>query len=61
MENVLEVYTTEDQGSVVRPLWANGLNAKDIRKKSFLFAVGSVCHVKRFITASRNSLVAVDV
>jgi hypothetical protein len=32
---VLEEYTTEDQHSVVLFLWANGLNAKDIRKEMF--------------------------
>jgi hypothetical protein len=29
------VYTTEEQHSAVRFLWANGLNAKDIRKQLF--------------------------
>jgi hypothetical protein len=32
---VLEEYTTEDQISVVRFLWAKGLNAKDIHKEMF--------------------------
>jgi hypothetical protein len=31
-------------------LWENGLNAKDIHKEIFAFAVGSVCRVKRFST-----------
>jgi hypothetical protein len=35
METVLEEYTTEEQRSVVRFLWAKGLNAKDIRKEMF--------------------------
>jgi hypothetical protein len=48
MAPVLEGYTTEEQRSVVRFLWAKGLNAKDIHKKSFMFTVGSVCRVKRF-------------
>jgi hypothetical protein len=29
-------YTTEEQGSDVRFLWAKGLNAKDIHKEIFL-------------------------
>jgi hypothetical protein len=37
-------------------LWAKGFNAKDIHKKCFLFTVGSVYGVKRFISESRNSL-----
>jgi hypothetical protein len=45
---------TEEQRSVVRFLWAKGLNAKDIHKE--MFPVGSVCRVKRFTTGSRNSL-----
>jgi hypothetical protein len=36
-------------------LWAKGLNAEDIHK-CFLFTVGSVCDIKRFITGLRNSL-----
>jgi hypothetical protein len=32
MATVIEVYTTEGQRSVVRILWAKGLNAKDIVK-----------------------------
>jgi hypothetical protein len=31
-------------------LCAKGLSAKDIRKKCFLFIVGSVCQIKRFTT-----------
>jgi hypothetical protein len=45
MATVLEDFTTEEQRSVVRFLWAKGLNAKDI---CFLLLVGSVCGVKRF-------------
>jgi hypothetical protein len=37
-------------------LWAKGLNAKDIHKKSLLFRVGSVCRVRKFTTESRNSI-----
>jgi hypothetical protein len=33
MATLLEEYATEDQRSVVRFLWAKGLNAKDIHKK----------------------------
>jgi hypothetical protein len=46
MTTVLEGCTTEEQCSVVRFLWAKGLNAK----KLFLFTVGSVCRVKLFTT-----------
>jgi hypothetical protein len=35
MASVLEVYTTEEQSSVVRFLWAKGLNTKDIHKEMF--------------------------
>jgi hypothetical protein len=35
MVTVLEEYTTEEQNSVVRFLWAKGLNAKDIHKEMF--------------------------
>jgi hypothetical protein len=35
MAIVIEVYTTEEQHSVVRFLWAKGLNAKDIHKEMF--------------------------
>jgi hypothetical protein len=33
MATVLEKYTTEEQRSVVRFLWAEGLNVKDIHKE----------------------------
>jgi hypothetical protein len=45
---VLEEYTTEEQGFIVRFLCAKGLNAKNIYKEMFM--VGSVCHVKRLTT-----------
>jgi hypothetical protein len=35
MAAVLEEYTTEEQRSVVRFLWAKGLNIKDIHKEMF--------------------------
>jgi hypothetical protein len=35
MATVLEGYTSEEQRSVVRFLWAKGLNAKDIHKEMF--------------------------
>jgi hypothetical protein len=35
MATVLEVFTTEEQPSLVRFLWAKGLNAKDIHKEIF--------------------------
>jgi hypothetical protein len=35
MATVLEECTTEEQRSVVRFLWAKGLNAKDIHKEIF--------------------------
>jgi hypothetical protein len=56
MATVLEECTTKGQRSVVRFLWAKGLNAKDINKKYFLFMVGSVYWMKQFTTGSRNSI-----
>jgi hypothetical protein len=35
MATVLEKYTTEEHRSVLRFLWAKGLNAKDIYKEIF--------------------------
>jgi hypothetical protein len=35
MATVPEEYTTEEQRSVVRFMWAKGLNAKDILKEMF--------------------------
>jgi hypothetical protein len=54
MATVPEEYPTEEQRSIVRFLWTEGHNAKDILKKCFLFTMRSVCHVKRFTTESRN-------
>jgi hypothetical protein len=56
MVTVLEEFITEGQRSVVRFLWAKGFNERILIKKSFMCMVGSVCHVKRFTTGSRNSL-----
>jgi hypothetical protein len=56
LSTVLEKCTTEKQRSVVRLLWGKGLVAKDIHKEMFPVTVGSVCHLKRFTTGSRNSL-----
>jgi hypothetical protein len=49
MATVLEECTTDEQRSVVRFLWAKGLNAKDIHKDMFP-VYGGVCRVKRFTT-----------
>jgi hypothetical protein len=35
MMTVLDEYTAEEQRSVLRFLWAKGLNAKDIHKEMF--------------------------
>jgi hypothetical protein len=43
---MLEEYSTEEQRSVVRFMWAEGLNAKDIYKE--MFRMGSVCRVEWF-------------
>jgi hypothetical protein len=51
MATVLEVCNTEEQCSVVR-FYEQFI----FLKKYFLFAVGSVCRVKRFTTGSRNYL-----
>jgi hypothetical protein len=56
MATVLEEYTIDEQHSVVRFLWAKELNAKYNNKEMFLFMVGSVCLIKRFISGSRNYL-----
>jgi hypothetical protein len=46
---VFQKYTTKEQFSVVRFLWAKGLNAKDINKE--LFPVyGGNCRLKRLTT-----------
>jgi hypothetical protein len=45
---VFEEYSTEEQRSVVRFMWTEGLIAKDIYRE--IFPVGNVCRVKRFTT-----------
>jgi hypothetical protein len=35
MPTMLKVYATEEQRSVIRFLWAKGINAKDIHKEIF--------------------------
>jgi hypothetical protein len=50
MATVFQEYSTEEQRSVVRFIWAKELNAEIVIKKSFLFMVGSVFHVKRLTT-----------
>jgi hypothetical protein len=42
MAAVLENCTTEEQPTVVRSLWANGLNAKDIHNEMF-YVQGGKC------------------
>jgi hypothetical protein len=54
MATVLEEYSTEEQGSVVRLLCAKGLNVKDIHKEMFPVYDGK-CRIKRFKTGFRNS------
>jgi hypothetical protein len=48
MATVLEVYTTKEQRSVVRLLWAKRLNAKDIHKEMFL-VYGGKCFSRKAI------------
>jgi hypothetical protein len=52
MAAVLEACTSEEQRSVVRFLWAKGLNAKDIHTE--MFTVETVSRVKRFTGGLRN-------
>jgi hypothetical protein len=47
MATVLEECTTEEQRSVVRFLWAEGLNEKDIHKEMFPVYSGK-CLSRRF-------------
>jgi hypothetical protein len=54
MATMLEECTTEEQRSVVRFLWAKGLDAKDIHKEMFPFMVGSVCCIKSFSLGGRS-------
>jgi hypothetical protein len=56
MATVLEEYTTEEQGPVVRLLWKKKNSMQmTIIKKYFLFAVGGVCRVKRFTAGIETS------
>jgi hypothetical protein len=48
MATVREDCTTEDWCSVMRFLWAKDSIQRIFIKKCFLFAVGSVCRMKRF-------------
>jgi hypothetical protein len=43
---MLEEYISEEQHPLMCLLLAKVLNAKDIHKETFLFMVGSVCHVR---------------
>jgi hypothetical protein len=54
MVTMLEECTNENQCSIVRFLWAKGLNAKDIHKEMFLLMMGSVRHMKWFTTVVAN-------
>jgi hypothetical protein len=54
MATVLDENTTEEKRSVVRFLWAKGLNAKDIHKEMFPF-YGGKC-LPLFTTGTRNTL-----
>jgi hypothetical protein len=51
MATVHQECNTEEQRSIVRFLWARGINANYIHKE-----VGSVCCAKPFTTGSRNPL-----
>jgi hypothetical protein len=48
MATMLEECFTDDQGSVVRFLWVNGLNAKDIHKEMFCVYGGKCLSRKAF-------------
>jgi hypothetical protein len=54
MVTMLEEYTTEEQRSDVRFLWAKGLHERDIHKECFLFTVGSACRVKLFSLGGKH-------
>jgi hypothetical protein len=56
MATVLEECNIEEQHSVVHFCGQKDSMQKMFIKKFFLLMVGSVCHVKRFITGSRSSL-----
>jgi hypothetical protein len=52
---VLEEYSTGEQRSVVRFLWAKGFSVKDIHK-DMLNVYGGKCYAKRFTTGRIYSL-----
>jgi hypothetical protein len=54
IETVLQEYPTEEQNSIVRCLWAKGLNAKDIHKEMLSVYGGKCCRGKRLTTGSRH-------
>jgi hypothetical protein len=56
MEAVREECITEEQRSVVRFLWAKGLNAKDILKEAFRFYGGKCLSRKAVHNWGENSL-----
>jgi hypothetical protein len=56
MAIVLEVYTAEEQRSVVRFCQQKDSMQRIYVNKSFLFKMRSVCRVERFTTGLRNSL-----
>jgi hypothetical protein len=57
MATVLEGFTTEEQRSVARFFCGQRDSVRRIfTKKSFLFAMRSICHVERFTSGSSNSL-----
>jgi hypothetical protein len=56
MATMLEVYTTEEQHSVVRFCGQKNSMQKIFIKNCCLFTVGSVCHVEQFTAGSRHSV-----
>jgi hypothetical protein len=48
MATLLEEYSTEEQRSVVRFLWANGLNAINIQKEIFS-VYGGKCLLRKAV------------
>jgi hypothetical protein len=56
MAIVFEECTLEERRPVLRFLWPEDSMQRIFIKKSFLFRVGNVCHVKLFTTGSRHFL-----
>jgi hypothetical protein len=54
MATMHEECNTEERNSVVRFLLPKDSMQKIIIKKCFMFAMGTVCRVKRFMSGSRN-------